>query len=261
MSTELTVSMRHDLTVVIITKNEEANIESVIKAWLALAPVLLVDGDSWDQTAEVAKRCGANVIQQPWLGFGKQKQFAVDAARTAWVLSVDADEWPSDALLMALQRLSLDDPSIGYSLRRQTYFLGSRVKYSGWGDDHVLRLFNKAIGHFDDRIVHEKVIHRGTTQTLEEPLLHYSYRRQSDVQRKSARYARLSAKHAYVTGKINSVQFKAMTSPWWAVFKTLILKAGFLDGLTGIQIAKMNAKTVARKYQLLTRAIRHQRPL
>jgi len=252
-------SIRDDLTVVIITKNEELNIGSIVESWRALAPVIVVDSNSWDNTAELAVRAGATVIKQDWLGFGKQKQFAIEAAPTDWVLSIDADEWPTRKLLLTLRDLPLNDHEIGFNLKRQSYFLGSRVNFCGWQNDKILRLFSKRTGHFDQRIVHEKVIHKGSTQTLSGLLLHHSYTRKSDIAKKVARYARLSATHALANGEITSLRLKAMFGPSWATFKILVLKAGFLDGVTGLRIARMNARTVARKYQLLNRLITHTR--
>lgn len=248
-----------NLTIVIITKNEASYINSIVKTWQHLAPVLVVDSNSWDQTAEIAVAAGAKVIQQSWLGFGRQKQFAIEQAETDWVLSIDADEWPSETLILSLKNLRLEDPSVAFEIKRQSYFLGLRVKFCGWGNDYVLRLFNKRYGRFDSRVVHEKVIHGGIIKRVSGCLIHQSYKDRRDILRKTARYGRLTAQHVLSRKRhINAPTVRRFLAPWWAIFRTLVLKAGFLDGLTGIRIAKMNGMTVERKYQLVSRAIKRQ---
>ena len=249
---------RSDLTVVIITKNEERNIGSIVSSWTKLAPVLVVDSGSWDQTVEKAELNGARVISQPWMGYGRQKQFAVNSAVTDWVLSIDADEWPSNKLLESLKCLDLKEPNLAFKLRRQTYFLGSRVKHCGWGDDEIVRLFNRKEGHFDDRIVHEKVVHNCRTTTLAGKINHHSYPDMRSVKRKIAKYARLSATLSQEVNNRPRVAIKRAVGPFWSAFKTLVLKAGILDGWTGLQIARMNATATARKYQLIQRFINNR---
>lgn len=248
-----THSARSDLTVIIIAKNERKNIRSIVTAWKTIAPVLVVDSFSWDNTLEEAQSQGAEVISQEWLGFGAQKKFAVSMAQTEWVLSIDADEWPDEDLRNTLLNLSLTDPKIGYLIARDTYFLGKRVRYSGWSQDFVLRLFYKRYGDFDSRIVHEKVIHQGQLRKLPGKLIHHSYINQSEVLRKTVRYARLSSQQFQIDKKRKPTTLRRILAPSWSFFKILILKAGILDGITGLKIAIMKYNETRRKYQLLAR--------
>lgn len=248
---------REDITVVIITKNESKTIRDVVTVWRRLAPVLVVDSHSWDDTVGEAKLGGAEVISQRWLGFGKQKQFAVEAATTDWVLSIDADEIPDDRLLNALQSIDLEDPTISYILNRETYFLGKKVRHCGWSNDLIVRLFHKNHGHFDERIVHEKVVHSGPSRELKGSLIHHSYRRTRDVYRKLVRYSRLSARHMLSDPKpVGSIIISSIISPFWSAFKVLVLKTGWLDGLTGFQIARMQYLTTRRKYQIVKKVLK-----
>ena len=244
---------REDITVVIITKNESKTIRDVVTVWRRLAPVLVVDSHSWDDTVGEAKLGGADVISQRWLGFGKQKQFAVEAATTDWVLSIDADETPDDRLIKTMLSIDLEDPTISYLVNRETYFLGKKVKYCGWSRDFVLRLFHKRYGAFDSRIVHEKVIHQGQSRKLPGKLIHHSYINQSEVLRKTIRYARLSSQQFQIDQKREPTTLRRILAPSWSVFKILILKAGILDGITGLKIAIMKYNETRRKYQLLAR--------
>src|SRR5438094_10652547 len=86
------------LSVVIITRNAASQLERCLASVAFAEEVVVVDSGSTDGTVELAARHGARVVRKEWLGFGAQKQFAVDAASNEWVLCVDADEWLSPEL-------------------------------------------------------------------------------------------------------------------------------------------------------------------
>ena len=245
-------AFRDDLTVVVITKNEEKTIASIVVEWSKVAPVLIVDSGSWDRTVEVAEANGARVLTKRWLGYGRQKQFAIGEANTKWVLSIDADEWPNERLKNALQTLDLTDRTIGYAIQRENYFLGNKVRFCGWNPDIVLRLFHRDYGHFDERIVHEKVIHHGTKETLPGALMHFSYRSEKDIIKKSLKYARLSATQSQKRVNTKLASARQILGPYWTYFKIIIIQLGFLDGATGFRIARMRALSTFRKYQILS---------
>ena len=230
-----------NITVSIITLNEEKNLQKCLSSCLHFDEILVIDSGSTDETVNLANSFGAKVIQQDWLGFGPQKQFAVSQARNDWVLSVDADEVLSEDLLENIRNLDLHEPQIAYSINRRSFFLGKEVKHSGWNPDWVIRLFNKNHCHFTDDQVHEKVTGYQSIKKLHGLMFHHTYQNIEDIADKTAKYGRLGmlsrkkAKNKYLNAS-------------WSFFRTFFLQLGFLDGLTGYQIAKMNAKTNFIKY-------------
>jgi glycosyltransferase involved in cell wall biosynthesis len=162
------------LSAVVITKNEEANIERCLRSVSWVDEIILVDSDSDDATVEIARNLGAKVFRPEWHGFGPAKQFAVDQASGDWVLSIDADEEVSFMLKNEIiQLFENDPPCAGYMLPRKTQFLGRWILHSGWYPDYVLRLFKRSAGNFTPALVHEKVEINGPVGKMHNPLLHY----------------------------------------------------------------------------------------
>ena len=87
----------------LITRNAENVLDPCLESVAFADDVVVVDSASSDGTAEIAARRGARVVQKEWLGFGRQKQFAVEQARNDWVLCLDADERVSPELAASIQ--------------------------------------------------------------------------------------------------------------------------------------------------------------
>ena len=99
------------LSVVIITYNEEVNIERTLKSVMPLVSegrgeIIVVDSESTDRSVEIAKSCGAKVFIEPWKGFAAQKNSAIEKAVGDWILSVDADEELDQEFVEFLKGLS-----------------------------------------------------------------------------------------------------------------------------------------------------------
>ena len=238
---------------VIITKNEQANIEQCIKSLEFTDEICLVDSESTDSTAILAEHLGARVVQQPWLGFGPQKRFAVDAACHDWILSIDADERVGHELATYIQQFvgTASERDVLY-ISRQSFFLGKSIKFCGWNPDYVARMFNRKTTNFSTRLVHEALEPRGD-KVYAPPnlkLLHYSYPSEQSIQEKIQRYGKLGAK------ELMKRHTKPKTIPLiyaktiFAFTRTYIFRLGILDGLAGLRISKMNAKTTYFKYML-----------
>ena len=229
------------VTVVVITKNEERNIKRCLESVAQFTHKLVIDSGSTDKTTEIASKHGATIIYKEWLGFGKQKQFALESATTEWVLSMDADEEISTELLNSIKAADLTDLNTGYLINRRSYFLGKLVFHSGWNPDWILRLVNKRQAFFTEDLVHERITGCHRLIQLGGELYHYSYQSRSDVERKIRLYGALGRESRR---KNKNPILAAM----WAFFRTLILKLGLLDGITGLNIAFMNARTAWIKY-------------
>ena len=227
------------LSVIIITFNSERIIADAVKSALFADEILILDSGSDDKTVEIAGNLGARVEHQKWLGFGKQKQRAVELAKNDWIFVLDSDERITDMLkdeiLSALQKADFD----GYLIPRLNYFFGKSIKHCGLYPDYTIRLFNRNLGYFTDDDVHERVIIKGKIGTLKNHLIHHAYDTVEEFIAKQNRYSTLSSK---------SSKTKALIAPLWTFLRIFCLKLGFLDGWRGFVIAKLYSQYTFWKY-------------
>jgi glycosyltransferase involved in cell wall biosynthesis len=184
------------LSAVVVTQNEEKNIERCLESLRFADEIVVVDAGSVDMTVEIAERCGARVIERRWDGFATQKQFAIEQARGEWVFLVDSDEEVSGDLAGEItQRLSAGiDASVGgFRVPRSNFFLGKHIPYGPWADDRQVRLFRKSSGQMVRRPVHEGVQTDGEVLDLSAPLFHYTHQSLFESFRRLNRYTTLEA--------------------------------------------------------------------
>ena len=166
--------MSRQLSVVLITKNAEALLEKCLQSCAFADEIVVVDSGSTDRTLAIASAYKAKVIHQTWLGFGPQKQFAVQQASHDWVLCLDADEWLSEKLRHEISNL-LHNPALGaYRFARSNKFMGRFLKFGEGYPDYSLRLFDRRQARWSDDVVHEYVIANGEVGTLAGDLMHES---------------------------------------------------------------------------------------
>ncbi|MBI5626082.1 MAG: glycosyltransferase family 2 protein, partial [Nitrosomonadales bacterium] len=164
------------VSVIIITKNEAANIRDCLRSVSWADEIVVVDSGSTDDTVSICKEEGAQVhVHADWLGFGPQKNRALGYASKDWVLSIDADERVTPELRDELIHAMNKGGAQGFYLPRLSQFCGKFIHHSGWYPDYVLRLFKRGAGKFSDSLVHESLLLTGRTTKLKNPLLHYSY--------------------------------------------------------------------------------------
>jgi len=239
------------LTVILITKNEAANIRDCLQSVSWADEIVVVDSGSTDDTVSIAKGMGAQVyVYADWPGFGPQKNRALSYASKDWVFSIDADERVTPELRVEIELAMREAKSDGYYCPRLSQFCGKFVHHSGWYPDYVLRLFKRGTGRFSDSLVHESVLLTGSTAKLKNPLLHYSYLTADDVERKVEHYSTAAAQQMLQAGKRSSWA-GASLSGGWAFVRTYIVRLGVLDGSAGRDIACMNARTTYLKYRKL----------
>ena len=244
-----------EITIIAIAFNEALRVKKFVEQWLPFGSVIIVDSGSLDDTVEMARIAGAQVYENSWSGFGDQKRYAVSVSETEWVLSVDLDELPSPDLLWAVKGLHLNNGSCAYAVKRVNHFLGKKVRYSGWGDDWVVRLFNKNHCNFLPLKVHESVYGYENVEKLVGHLEHHPYRNKNDIDLKVDKYGHLGAE--CLLEKVSNVSpLRPVLSAFWALFRTFILRCGFLDGFTGMRIAWMNFMVVFKKYRLARARLR-----
>ena len=235
------------ISVTIITKNEEANIRRCLDSVRFAHEIVVLDSGSCDNTIKICESYGCKVFSVPWQGFGPTKQAAVEAASCDWVLSLDADEQLSEALQNRLETMAVPDTAHGFVIKRRTYYLGRLIRFSGWGSDAPLRLFNKRKGGFTKDIVHEKVQVEGNPEMIQECMYHYSYPNLSTHLKKIDHYTRLGAEKLAKKGK----HAGPVTAAFHGMFKSFqmyFLKLGFLDGKEGFILALISGFGVFVKY-------------
>ncbi len=247
------------LSVTIITKNEEANIRRCLDSVRFAHEIVVLDSGSGDDTVRICEDFGCRVFSVPWQGFGLTKQAAVDAASCDWVLSVDADEELSSDLQNRLKTMDAPKAVHGFTIQRKTFYLGRPIRFSGWGSDAPLRLFRKSKGGFTRDIVHEKVVVTGKTGIMKECMYHYSYPTVSSHLKKIDHYTTLGAEKLAEKGK-NAGPVTAVFRGLFKSFQMYILKLGLLDGKEGFTLAMISGFGVYIKYIKLWEYLRAGSP-
>jgi len=231
------------ISAVVITKNEARNVERCLASLAPIADeIVVVDEFSTDDTATICERLGARVVQQAWLGFGPQKNFANGLARHPWILSVDADE----ALDPFLQRAIAEAKAAGlrgaYEISRLNWYYGRFVRHGLEYPDRKVRLFPRGNVSWNGRLVHE-ALHFAEplpVARLDGHLLHFTYARIAEHVEKANRYTSLAAADAFERGVRPSIA-RMLLSPLVVLLKSYVLKRGFMDGLHGLVLAVLHA--------------------
>ncbi|QWD70959.1 glycosyltransferase family 2 protein [Polynucleobacter sp. UB-Siik-W21] len=238
------------LSVILITRNEEANLDDCLASLEGIAQqIVVVDTNSADRTLEIAQKYGATIARpSDWPGFGPQKNRALDLATGDWVLSLDADERLTPALRSEIVTAVHHSAQINcFAIPRLSWYCGRFIRHSGWSPDYVDRLFKRGTARFSDDLVHERLIPNGAVAKLENPMLHYSFMNYSQVLQKLDRYSTASAEQAFAQGKTSS-PLKAVIHGIWAFIRTYIIRAGFLDGGQGFALAISNGQGTYYRY-------------
>lgn len=233
------------ISAIIITKNEESNIERCLRSLSFAEDILVVDSGSQDKTCQIAEKMGARVLHREWSGFGPQKRWATEQAKYDWVISLDADEEVSPELEKEIQQKFMElDPTIGYQLPRKSFFLGKWIEHGGWYPDRQLRLYNRLHSQWPESQIHERVqVRGGKIENLQSDLRHYVFKNISEQVETNNRYSSLLAVSDYQQGKRFSC-FKVLTKPCFKFFECYFLKLGILDGFPGFIIAKNAAYSI-----------------
>ncbi len=229
--------MSNKLSVIIITKNEERNIERCLQSVHWADEIIVVDDFSSDKTVEIAHRLNAKIIQKEWMGFAKQKEFALQQASHEWVFSLDADEEATESLKSEIRAL-VDgaDTCEGYEIPRKSFFLGKWIEHSGWYPGYQLRLFQKSKTRMNHRPVHEGFLIEGKTGKLQSPLNHYTYHSIHQYIEKMNDYTSLDVMNKISNGKkISWLNF--ILNPLSVFLRMFFSLQGYKDGIRGFLLA------------------------
>ncbi|MBX3102119.1 MAG: glycosyltransferase family 2 protein [Bacteroidetes bacterium] len=249
------------ISVTIIALNEAANLPRCLASVQGLADeVLVADTGSADETVAIAQAHGAKVLSLPWQGYAATKNTLNTHAQYAYILSLDADEALSPALLEALQALKPHLAGQAVSFPRLTSWCGHWVRHCGWYPDVKVRLFPQDAARWEGAYVHETLqcIHGTRVQHLPHDLLHYSIDSIARHLETVRTYSALQARELAARRK-KGLRLKAWVSPSWRFFQMFVLKGGFRDGHAGFVICKLSALAVFLKYTQAIELIRNER--
>lgn len=237
------------ISAVIITKNEERNIERCLRSLEGVVDeIVVIDSQSTDRTQEICAAHGARVIQHKWLGYAATKNYGNAQAEHPWILSLDADEALSPELREELFRVK---PSLDgvYEFNRLAFYCGKPIKHCGWYPDRKPRLFHREQARWQGEFVHETLVADSgvSKQCLKGDLLHYTYYTIAEHVERSNKYSELAAMEIADSGK-GMLGLRAQVSPTLRFIKMYLFKAGFLEGPLGYAICRITANEVFLKY-------------
>lgn len=237
---------------VIITYNEEQFIENCIKSLLGIVDeIVVIDSFSNDKTKAICEKFNIKFIQNKFIGFTSQKNFAAEQAEHDIILSLDADEELSVELKKEILIIKKDFKHDGYSFNRLNNYCGKWIKYSNWYPDDKIRLYNRKKGRWiGENNIHEviRLDQSATHKKISGNLLHWAYNSHEEHYLKINKYTSIAAEN-YVKNKNKKVTLtKIFFNPLWKFTKNYFIKKGFLDGYEGFIICKFAAISTFLKY-------------
>lgn len=232
------------ITLLVMTYNEADNIARCLDSVPFAAEKLVIDSGSEDDTAAIAQHHGARVIQQSWLGFGAQRNFASTQASHDWILFLDADEALTPELCAELEATLpalMNSPQAAGVLIRAAEFMGRRMRwYRLMAREHKARIYHRARARWSEVRVHESLQYAGTAHTFKQPFIHHLNPTLVHHELKYLKYAELKARDWH------DRQRPARPYEWPFVFlatfiKDYLLRLAVLDGWRGFAAAWLAA--------------------
>ena len=237
----------------IISYNEEKNIQEVLDCFDFCDEIIVVDSFSTDKTIEIAKTFSkVRVIQNKFVDFTQQRNLALDNANHDWVLFLDGDERITPELKQEIfAELGKSDKKDAYYFYRKFYFADKPIHFSGTQTDKNFRLFRKSKARYiADKKVHETLNVEGSIGVLKNKLLHFSVVDFESYQKKMIHYGQLKGQELSLKGKKFS-RMTQWTKALFKFFKTYILRWGILDGKQGFQLSYLQSLSVFETYESL----------
>lgn len=249
------------LSVTILTRNEEQNIEACLNSLVGIADeIIVVDSFSDDHTLEICDRYGCKITRRQFNGYGVQRQYATSLTSHPYVLSVDADEVLSEELRQSI--LNLKEKGFEhrvYAIERHNFYCGMPVKRCGWNPDITIRLFNKRYANWNLLDISEEVTFPDSLRPcrLEGRLLHHRCSSQDELDLTEDRHAGLKGR--VIAAKSTAIApYTPIIRGVGAYLSTYLAKGGILEGSIGRKISRRNFRTELMAYRLARRIIRKQ---
>lgn len=249
MESENPIVKSQRISIVVIAKNEADRIGKLLNSAEFADEIIIVDSGSIDGTQQICIDANARVIHQDWLGYVDQKQFAMRAANSEWILNLDADEWLSKEgakeILSAIK--SAEDEVAAFSLPRLSFYLNRWIRHGGWYPDIKIRLVRKNRGRWVGDGIHEKLDVDGKIKRLKHPILHAVYRNISDQVHTINSFSTVFSENR---GRPGSMWYLlcGLLHSLGKFLECYVWKFGFLDGLPGLVIAVNSSYYVFLKH-------------
>ncbi len=238
------------LSAIVITFNEESNIEECLRSISWADEIVVVDAMSQDRTCEIAKRFTSRVIEKKWEGYYQAWSYAIGAAKGEWVLAIAADERVTEDLKAEIQETLKNPVFDGYLIPRKSFFLGKWIKHCGWYPDRTLRLFRREKSYVTNKLVHEGFRVRGKIGLLRSHILHHTCPDLTTYLTKIDRYSSLKALELYQRGK-RITPLELVFKPGARFLMMYLLRLGFLDGIEGFLLSVLSGFSVFLRYARL----------
>jgi glycosyltransferase involved in cell wall biosynthesis len=239
------------LSCIVITRNEQHNIDRCLSSVKFCDEIIVVDSESSDNTVPLAKKYTQKIFTVPWKGYTEQRNHALQLATNDWVLSLDADEEIDEDLKEEiLSTIKKSEKSSAFLIPRKTLHSGKWIKYGGWYPNYLTRLFKKSEGKWVGDEVHEKWETEGPVEKLSNPILHYSFTSFYDQVMRNNEYSSLLAKRLH-NQNVKFSLWNLLVKPATKFFETYLFKLGFLDGYPGFIISISAAYSVFLKWAKL----------
>lgn len=238
-----------NISIVIIVRNGAKTLSRCLESVRDFDDVVLYNNSSTDDTALIAASySNVHLIEGEFIGFGPTKNAAAEYAKHDWILSLDADEVLDDILVEEIKKTQFNLKTV-YVLLRKNFYKSIEIVHC-WGEDEIVRLYNRKVTRYSDNAIHEYIVSEGLTiQKLSHSFSHYPYQSISEFVLKADRYSTLFAEDN--VGKKSSSPAKAMFDGLYSFFRTFIIKRGFLDGYAGLIISFSHMVTNFYKYMKL----------
>lgn len=250
------------ISVVIITYNEERNIERCLQSVQGIADeILVVDSFSTDRTQEICRHYGVRFVQHAFEGYIEQKNWATSQARYDYVLFLDADEALSDELRRSIKEVKDNWTHDGYTFNRLTNYCGRWIRHTSWYPSRKLRLYDRRKGQWDGINPHDQFVmtEKANIRHLDGDLLHYSYYTIAQQIQQINNFTEIIAQSYHQKGLLPIFAWHVVFHPLWRFFRDYTIKLGFLDGFYGFVISLNGAYEVYLKYLKIYHHIRSER--
>lgn len=236
------------LAVLILTKNEEKNIEECIKSVSFADEVVVIDSGSTDKTQEKAESLGARFVvhEMDEAGFAGQRNFALQQTEAEWIMYLDADERVIPGAVPVIQQAVASNEQKGYRLERKNIVFGKRMHHGGNRSDYSARLYPREKIKWQG-VVHESVVTDLPWENIDNGLDHYTYTTWQQYFGKFNHYTSLAAREMFDRGGKVSCG-GAVSHAFFALIRDFILRKGFLDGFMGLVMAIMAGTYTLVKY-------------
>jgi glycosyltransferase involved in cell wall biosynthesis len=235
------------ISAIILTLNEEIHIAEAIKCVSFADEIIVIDSYSTDKTLEIAERYNVKIIKRKFDDFSLQKNFAIQQAKHSWIYILDADERvTSEVKKEILDAVKNPKGCVGFYVLRTFYFANQKINFGGCQRDKVIRLFLKEYCKYEG-VVHEKIVTNGKLGFFKNKIEHFSYKNYNHYISKMNHYGALRSQQFFEEGrKVNF--FHILIKPCARFFIHYFIRLGFLDGITGLIFAKVQAYSVFVKY-------------